>query len=210
MHFSNWKFLCALLRHHNKSWQQQNYWNCLRWTGVFNRWTGIWNGMGWNGNGMEWWKWRVIYSYYTYIYITPLWRMWTPFFVHSLVDRLYIICHGIAIIIPQFYILMWNLRCCFHHTLTTICQLLHHWLHCIYYCKSNCWGRVQNPERNRMEPEVIVAQYGRGHRICYGKLVLLRQASQWMPLCTEKQVCAAAYSLTRNVCIQYSPQSNMD
>ena len=25
--------------------------------------------------------------------------------------------------------------------------------------------------RNRTEPEVIVAQYGHGHRICYGKLV---------------------------------------
>ena len=26
-------------------------------------------------------------------------------------------------------------------------------------------GKAQNPERNGMEPEVIVAQYGHGHRI---------------------------------------------
>ena len=28
-------------------------------------------------------------------------------------------------------------------------------------------------ERNGTDPEVIVTQYGRGHRICYGKLVLI-------------------------------------
>ena len=43
---------------------------------------------------------------------------------------------------------------------------------CTYHC-----GMLENPERsgterNGTEPEVIVAQYRRGHRICYGKLVL--------------------------------------
>ena len=43
-------------------------------------------------------------------------------------------------------------------------------------------GTISNgTEQNGTEPEVIVAQYGCGHQICYGKLVLICQAYQ----CTE-------------------------
>ena len=44
-----------------------------------------------------------------------------------------------------------------------------------------CWKTRNAQERNGTEPGEIAAQHVRGHRICYGKLVLICQAYQ----CTE-------------------------